>query len=189
MSTLNGNSLFSGIYSGLTSTYSLISSQYSGEVTLSNIASAMTNTSNATTLNQNFASYLQSNFSTLDTDKDGKLSSTEFSTATNKIYSQGLTQYQLSQLGTASGMSTETLSEVLEHFAEVDANGDGKVTTSEITSYKIKSQEEKKKTEFANQAASNMSVFYGSDDASSSSAQASSLLDYKYSTNSSESSS
>ena len=106
-------------------TYSLISSQYSGEVTLSNIASAMTNTSNATTLNQNFASYLQSNFSTLDTDKDGKLSSTEFSTATNKIYSQGLTQYQLLQLGTASGMSTETLSEVLEHFAEVDANGDG----------------------------------------------------------------
>lgn len=180
MSTLNGSSLFAGIYSGLTSTYSLISSQYPGSVTLENIASAMTNTANANSLNPTFASYLQTNFSALDSNRDGKLSSAEMSKATSSMLATGLTQYQLTQLGSASGMSTQALSDVLEHFADIDSNGDGKVTTSEITAFNIKKQEEQKKTEFSNRAATNMSVFYGDDDSEAAAASSSSLLDYKY---------
>ncbi|MFA7658094.1 MAG: EF-hand domain-containing protein [Candidatus Gastranaerophilaceae bacterium] len=178
MSTLNGSSLFAGIYSGLTSTYSLISNAYSNQVTPTNIAAAMSNTSLTSSLNQTFASYIQTNFSSLDTDKNGVLSSAELSNLTNQISSQGLTAAQLTQLGAASGLSGDALSQVLEHFSDIDTNGDGKVTTAEISAYKLTSAMEKKKTEFANRAATNMSVFYGDD--TSNSANSSSLLDYKY---------
>ncbi len=186
MSTLSGSSLFSGINSGLTSAYSLISNAYSGEVSLSNIAAAKTNTSLTSSLNQTFASYIQTNFSSLDTDKSGTLSSSEIASLTTKITSQGLTSSQLTQLGTASGLSTSTLEKVLEHFNDIDANKDGKVTTAEISAYNVTCAAEKKKIEYANKAAGDMSVFYGSEDSSSDS---SSLLAYKYDMDSDDSSS
>lgn len=179
MSTLNGSSLFTGIYSGLTNTYSLISNQYSNNVTLENISAARTNTSLSATLNQSFASYIQTNFNSLDADKDGVISAVEMNNLTNQISTQGMTKTQLAQLGTASGLSSETLSDVLEHFNDIDANKDGKITTAEISAFKINSAAEKKKTEFANRAATNMSVFYGDENASSA-ADSSSLLSYKY---------
>lgn len=180
MSTkISGSSLLSGISSGLTSTYSLLAQANTGGVTLESIAEARTSTSNTNVLNQNFASYMQTNFSTLDKDSDGKISSTEMSDMTNQIANQGLTQAQLTQLGSASGMSSAALSEVLDHFSEIDANNDGKVTTAEISAYNITASKEKKQTEFANRAATNMSVFYGDDSASV--ADSSSILDFKYS--------
>lgn len=179
MGTLNGSSLFTGIYSGLTNTYSLISNQYSNNVTLENISAARTNTSLSATLNQSFASYIQTNFNSLDADKDGVISAVEMNNLTNQISTQGMTKTQLAQLGTASGLSSETLSDVLEHFNDIDANKDGKITTAEISAFKINSAAEKKKTEFANRAATNMSVFYGDENASSA-ADSSSLLSYKY---------
>lgn len=178
MSTYNNNSLFAGINAGLTGAYSLIANAYSGEVTLSNIATARTDTKLATSLNPTFASYIQNNFSSLDTNHDGKLSSAELSNSTNQMAMRGLTASQLTQLGTASGLSTETLEQVLEHFNDIDANKDGKITTAEISAFRIRSNEEKKKIEYANKAAGNMSVFYGDED--SSSADTSSLVAYKY---------
>lgn len=175
---MTNNYLFTGINSGLTSAYSLISNAYSGNVSLANISSAMTNTGLTSTLNQTFASYIQSNFSSLDTNRDGKLSSAELSALTTKISTQGLTAAQMSQLGTASGLSGAALAEVLDHFSDIDANKDGKVTSAEISAYKVTSAEQLKKIEFANKAATNMSVFYGDD--SSSSADSSSLVSYKY---------
>lgn len=173
-------SIFTGISSGLTSTYSLLAQAYGATgVTHANIVSAMSNSALATTLNPTFASYMQTNFSTLDTDKDGKLSATELSNITNQMMSQGLTQAQLAQLGTASGMSNQMLSQVLEHFNDIDSNHDGKVTAAEVKAFTIRSVEEKKKAEFANKAATNMSVFYGDEDSSNASSS-SSILSYKY---------
>lgn len=174
---LNGTSLFSGITSGLSSTYSLLASQYSGGVTLANLSDARTNSSLTSSLNQNFASYMQTNFSSMDANKDGTLSSTEISDMSNKISTQGLTQAQLTQLGTASGLSGSTLEQVLAHFSDIDTNHDGKVTTAEINTFNITSAVQKKKTEFANRAATNMSVFYGNED--SSATNSSSMLDYR----------
>jgi len=181
------NSFFTGITTGLTNTYSVLAGASTKGVTLASIASAKTNTSLTTTLNQTFASYIQTNFSSLDKDGNGVLSATELESMTTKMSTQGMTAAQLSQLGTASGMSSDALSQVLEHFRDIDANGDGKVTSAEISAYKLTSAMEKKKTEFANRAAANQSVFYGSDD--SSTADSSSLLDYKYMNTGSSSSS
>lgn len=177
MSTLGGGSLFAGINSGLTSTYALLANAYPGGVTASTIAQASTNPSLTNMLNPTFASYIQTNFSSLDTDKNGVLSSAELSAMTNRIASQGLTQAQLSQLGTASGMSAAALGQVLDHFNDIDTNHDGKITTAEISAFTIKSSEDKKKTEFANRAATSMSVFYGSED--SGTPDSSSILSYR----------
>ena len=58
-----GNNLFTGIYSGLTNTYSYLASQYPEGLTLEKLTEARANTANNTNLNQTFASYLQTNFS------------------------------------------------------------------------------------------------------------------------------
>jgi Ca2+-binding EF-hand superfamily protein len=176
METLNGSALLSGIYSGLTNTYSLIANQYPEGVTLANISAARANPSLNTSLNQTFASYMQSNFSSLDTDKNGIINSSEMNALSNQISTMGLTASQLMQLGTASGISGETLSKVLENFSKIDVNGDGKVTTAEISAYNITSAAEEKKEEYSTRAATtDMSIFYGSEDTSS--IDSSSLLD------------
>ena len=92
---------------------------------------------------------------------------------------QGLTQAQLAQLGTASGMSSSTLEQVLNHFTDIDTNKDGKVTSTEISAYQLTSEMQKKKTEYSNRAAANQSTFYGDENASSA-ADSSSMLDFKY---------
>lgn len=179
MGTLNGSALFSGITSGLNSTYSILANASSNGVTETSIASTMSNSAYASKLNGNFASYILQNFSSLDKDSNGTLSSAEMTNISKMISTQGLTAAQISQLGTASGLSAETLEQVLQHFNQIDANHDGKVTTGEINAYNVTKTVEKKKTEFANKAATNMSVFYGSE---SSSADSSSILDDRYNT-------
>lgn len=179
MSTLSGAGLFSGISSGLTGTISLMANAYPGGLTLSNIADARTNPKLANYLNPTFASYIQTNFSSLDSDKDGMLGPKDLSTLTNKIMAQGLTAAQLTQLGAATGLAGTALEQVLAHFNDIDANHDGKVTMAEISAYNVTSASEKKKTEFMNKAAANQSVFYGDENASSA-ANSSSLLSFKY---------
>src|SRR5574344_143314 len=179
MTTLSGASLLNGITTGLTNSYSVIAnSAGTSGVTLETIANARNNSNLATTLNGTFASYLQTNFSSLDKNKDGILSSAELSSLTSAMNTTGMTQAQLTQLGTASGMSNETLQQVLAHFADIDTNGDGKVTTAEINAYNLTSAKDKKETEFRNKFASDMSVYYGNED-SSSTPDSSSMLSYK----------
>lgn len=171
-------SLFSGINSGLTSAYSIIAQTYGTNVTKSTIASALSNSNLTSSLNPTFASYLNTNFSSLDTNRDGVLSAAELSNTTNKINSLGVTSSELAQLGSASGLSSDMLSQVIEHFNQIDKNHDGRVTSAEISAFKLESAEAKKKTEFSNKAAANLSTFYGSDD--SSTADSSSMVDFMY---------
>ena len=72
---------------------------------------------------------------------------------------------------------------VVEHFDEMDANHDGRITSAEITAYNVDSSKQEKMDEFANRRASDMSVFYGSE--SSSTSDSYSLLSYKYKNSSS----
>lgn len=172
-------SLFSGITSGLNNTFSILSAASQGDVTLSSITAAQSNRQYAASINPTFASYITANFANLDSNHDGVIRATEISKLTNSINSSGLTAAQLSQLGAASGLSANDLSQVLEHFADIDANHDGKVTAAEISTYKLRSAEDKKKTEFRNKMASDMSVYYGDENASST-PDSSSLLAFKY---------
>jgi Ca2+-binding EF-hand superfamily protein len=173
---LDGTSMFTGISSGLTSTYSQLSSLYSDGITLENLTKSLTNTSvTNSTYGTTFASYMTSNFSNIDSDGDGIISATEIQNHMTQLASQGLTREQIISLGSSSGLSTSLQETVLSHFDDIDKNHDGKVTNSEIQAYGIESDLEKQKIEDTNRLVNNMSMFYDSD-----TDYEGSLLDYRY---------
>jgi len=180
MANSNGSSLLTGIYAGLTNTYSYLASQYPNGLTLDNITEARTDSTKTQYINPTFASYLQSNFAKIDADGDGIITSEEMTNLTNRMSAQGLTKEELTQMyaSGASGLSTDTINNILEHFDDMDTNHDGRITSSEISAYSVNSSRMEKEDEFNNKFASDMSVFYGSE--SSSTDGAYSMLSYKY---------
>lgn len=176
----NNNGILSGITSGLSNTYAYLASQYPNGLTLDNIKEARSNSQNANNLNQSFASYLQTNFATIDKDGDGVITSKEMDSLSNLISTRGLTKDELTQLyaSGSSGLSESTITKIMEHFDEIDANHDGRITSAEISAYDINSSRMAVEDEFNNRRATDMSVFYGD---SSSSSDTYSLLSYKYS--------
>lgn len=178
----NNNGILSGIYSGLSSTYSLLASQYPNGLTLENISEARTKTSNTNVLNQSFASYLQTNFSSIDKNGDGIITSEEMNNLSNTLSTQGLTKEELTQLyaSGSSGLSDSTMTKILEHFDEMDTNHDGRITSAEISAYDVNCARMEVEDDFNNRKATDMSVFYGDGSASS---DTYSLLSYKYKSN------
>ncbi len=178
----NNNGILSGIYSGLSSTYSLLASQYPNGLTLENISEARTKTSNTNVLNQSFASYLQTNFSGIDKNGDGIITSEEMNNLSNTLSTQGLTKEELTQLyaSGSSGLSDSTMTKILEHFDEMDTNHDGRITSAEISAYDVNCARMEVEDDFNNRKATDMSVFYGD---SSASTDTYSLLSYKYKSN------
>lgn len=174
---LDGSSLFSGINSGLTNSFSLLSSQYSDGLTLENINKALTNTNvTNTTYGSTFASYLSSNFNGIDKNGDGTISADEIQTLMNNMATQGLTREQIMSLGASSSMSTSLQETVLSHFDDIDANHDGKVTNQEISAYGVNSDIQKQKIADTNRVINNMSLYYGDDLTE----YEGSMLDYRY---------
>lgn len=178
----NNNGILSGIYSGLSSTYSLLASQYPNGLTLENISEARTKTSNTNVLNQSFASYLQTNFSSIDKNGDGIITSEEMNNLSNTLSTQGLTKEELTQLyaSGSSGLSDSTMTKILERFDEMDTNHDGRITSAEISAYDVNCARMEVEDDFNNRKATDMSVFYGD---SSASTDTYSLLSYKYKSN------
>ena len=178
----NNNGILSGIYSGLSSTYSLLASQYPNGLMLENISEARTKTSNTNVLNQSFASYLQTNFSSIDKNGDGIITSEEMNNLSNTLSTQGLTKEELTQLyaSGSSGLSDSTMTKILEHFDEMDTNHDGRITSAEISAYDVNCARMEVEDDFNNRKATDMSVFYGD---SSASTDTYSLLSYKYKSN------
>lgn len=178
----NNNGILSGVYAGLTNTYSYLASQYPNGLTLENLTEARTKTTNLGVLNQTFASYLQNNFGMIDKDGDGIITADEMNTLSNRISMQGLTKAELTQLyaSGASGLSESTMSKILEHFDEMDTNHDGRITSAEIAAYDVNCARMEVEDDFNNRRATDMSVFYGDSSASS---DTYSLLSYKYKSN------
>jgi len=177
----NHNAL-NGIYNGLTSTYSALASQYKDGVTAENILEAQgkVTTNGTNTVNTTFASYLQNNFSTIDENGDGTISAEEMQNLTNGMSTQGLTKEQFTQLALSgnSGLSTATINNILEHFEDMDTNGDGKITNAESAAFDLDSSRQEKMDEFNHKFATSMSTFYGDDSSDSTSSY--SMLSYKY---------
>ena len=174
---LDGSSLFTGINSGLTNTFSTLSSQYQDGITLENLNKALTNTNVTNTVyGSTFASYLTSNFNSVDKNHDGKISADEIQNLMNNIATQGLTREQIISLGAASGLTGSLQETVLAHFDDIDANHDGKVTNQEINAYGVNSSVEKQKIADRNRIINNMSLFYGTD----TDRYEGSMLDYRY---------
>ncbi len=178
----NNNGILSGISAGLTNTYAYLASQYPNGLTLENLTEARGKTSNLNVLNQSFASYLQNNFTNIDKDGDGIITSQEMDNLSNLISTQGLTKAELTQLYASggSGLSESTITKILEHFDEMDTNHDGRITSAEISAYDVNCARMEVEDEFNNRRAADMSVFYGD---SSTSTDTYSLLSYKYKNN------
>ncbi len=176
----NHKSLLTGIYSGLTNTYSYLAQLNPNGVTLESINTARTDSKTSLNVNQSFASYLQTNFTSIDADGDGIIGSNEITDYTNTLSTKGLSRTELTQLAAsgASGLSADTINKILEHFDEMDTNGDGRVTSAEITAFGHSAAMQEKMDEYNHQKATNMSTFYGSD--SSSSVDSYSMLSYRY---------
>ena len=126
-------------------------------------------------MNTTFASYMTNNFSSIDSNADGKISADEIQKIMSNMATQGLTREQIMSLAGSSGMSTSLQETVLNHFDQIDKNKDGKVTNQEIQAYGVESDLEKQKAADRNRIISNMSMYYDIDDVDDSS-----LLDYRY---------
>lgn len=176
----SGSSIISNISANLTNTYAYLASLYPEDgVTYKNITAARNDNTNYLTLNQPFASYLQNNFQTLDKDGDGVISADEMNNLTNTISQSGVSRNELSQLASSGAYSPEMVSKILEHFDEIDSNHDGRVTSAEITAFSHSCNMQEKIDEENYKKATNMSVFYGDDNASTD-VSSYSILSYKY---------
>ena len=174
---LDGSSLFTGINSGLTNTFSLLTNQYKDGITLENLNKALTNTEiTNTAYGSTFASYLTTNFNNVDKNGDGTISADEIQAYMNNMATQGLTREQIMTLGGATGMTNSLQETVLAHFDDIDTNHDGKVTNQEISAYGVNSSIEKQKIADNNRVVNNMSLFYGDSD----NKYEGSILDYRY---------
>lgn len=181
MSSLkNGNAIFANALSGLTSTYSILAknSANGGGITIEDLTNPSSTVLQQLGGNMSFAQFLSSNFASIDKDGDGKISSTDLSNLTNKLSQNGLTYQEICQLSSSGMGSSDTLSNVLTYFSQIDTNKDGRVTNSEIQQFGLKADEEKLKTEYQTFKPSSMSVFYG--DEGSSDDKSSSLIDNLY---------
>ena len=172
---LDGTSIFSSVNAGLANTFAQLTGQYSDGITLENLSKALTNTAiTSTTYGTTFASYMSSNFSSIDKDKDGVISASEIQDLMGKMAEQGLTREQITALAGHSGL-TSLQETVLSHFDDIDKNHDGKVTNQEIQAYGVESDLEKQKIADRNRVVNNMSMFYDNE-----TNYEGSLLDYKY---------
>lgn len=174
---LDGTSLFTGINSGLTNTFTQLTGQYGSEITIDNLNKALTNSNviNNNAYNATFASYITNNFNSIDSNADGTISASEIQDLMAKMATQGLTREQIIALAGSSGLSSSLQETVLNHFDEIDKNKDGKVTNQEIQSFGVESDLEKQKTADRNRIVNNMSMFYDTE-----TNYEGSLLDYRY---------
>ena len=153
-----GTSIFASALNGIKSSYYYLLQDKSG-LTLDNILNPSKEDKQYAYMNYNFSSYLASNFSKLDTDGDGKITEDELNMYSNKMTMSGMTYDELVQLCAQNG-SNSLLQTVLDNFAEVDANGDGRVTSAEIAGYKVSKDKEEMEEKHPKTDVNAMSIFY-----------------------------
>ncbi len=180
--SLNGQGMLVAALSGLTNTYSAFSTQISknGGITLEDLSNPSDEVKAKLGYgNNNFLQYLSSNFSNLDSNKDGKIDSNDLNKLTQTMQQKGLTYNEIVQLCASgnSGMSNTLMDTVLTYFNKIDKNGDGRVTTQEISEFGFESDRQKMDTQYNGFKASSMSMFYTD---SESDKEPSSILDSMY---------
>ena len=168
MSTrLSGQGLMAQAIYGLTNNFAVLSAGASGGLTLDQIVNPSDEV-NKNNLNASFQSYLTQNFSSIDTDGDGKISATDLQQYTNKLSQKGLSYQELMQL-CYSGSASSTLEKVLANFQEIDKDGDGRVTNQEIAAYGMDEEIDEMEEKYPKFQATNISNYVENDDYSSSS--------------------
>ncbi len=168
MSRLSGNSLYAQAITGLRSSYYFLMQGIDGKgLTLKDILNPKDETKRYNYMNYSFSSYIANNFSSMDIDGDGVLSESDLTQYTSKITSQGLTYSQIAQL-CSQGASNSLLETVLNNFNEIDANGDGRVTSAEISGYGIQEEAKEVKDKYPKIDPNKLSIFYSTSSSSNS---------------------
>lgn len=163
MTILNGQTLLSGAMAGLSNTYSTLmsSNSTSGKgLTLDDLSNVSSTTMLGLGNNSSFLQYLTANFSTLDKDGDGEITGTDMSNLMTTMQTKGMTYNELQSLCTTSGTDSSLLSTVLTYFNKIDANGDGRVTSEEITRFSYDCQMEEALSKYKSYKASETSLYY-----------------------------
>ncbi len=163
MTILNGQSLLTSALSGLTSTYTTLmsTSSTSGKgLTLDDLSNVSSSTLLSLGTNYTFLQYLTNNFSSLDNDGDGEITGTDLSTLMTTMQSQGLTYSEIQSLCASGSCDTTLMNTVLTYFNKIDANGDGRVTSDEITKFSYDCERYQIESKYNSYKASNTSLYY-----------------------------
>ena len=160
----NGKGLFTQATSALSNTFTALADSNSGSVTMQALKKAMTakSSSNETSLNTSFVSYLTSNFSNIDSDGDGKITEKDMNSYLQNMSRQGMTYEEIATLCAQNG-SNSLVNTVLTYFDEIDKNRDGKVTSAEIAAFSMEEERDKLVDEYGKFKPTGMSVFYEAD--------------------------
>lgn len=162
MSILNGQTLLANAMMGLTNTYStLMSNSSSGKgLTMDDLSNVSSNTLLSLGSNYSFLQYLTSNFSSLDNDGDGEITGADLNTLMDTMQTKGLTYNEIQSLCTSGNYDKSLMSTVLTYFNKIDSNGDGRVTSDEITKFSYESQRYNLEAKYKSYKASSTSLYY-----------------------------
>lgn len=163
MTILNGQALLSTAMAGLTNTYSTLMSSNSASgkgLSMDDLANVSTNTMLSLGSNYSFLQYLTTNFKSLDNDGDGEISGKDLNNLMSTMQSKGLTYNELQSLCTSGNGDTSLLSTVLTYFNKIDENGDGRVTSEEITKFSMNNQRYEVEAKYKSFKASSASLYY-----------------------------
>ena len=162
MTILNGQSILSSAMSGLSYTYSTLmtnakSKQGISLEDLSNLTSQQLATLGN---NYSFVQYLTNNFKSLDKDGDGLINNKDMEQLMNTMQTKGLTYNEIQSLCTSGGGNSTLLSTVLTYFNKIDANGDGRITSEELTRFSYDCQKYDVEAKYKSYKATSTSLFY-----------------------------
>ena len=163
MSILNGQALLSSAMAGLSNTYTTLMSSDSASgkgLTLDDLTNVSSTTMNSLGSNMSFLQYLTTNFKSLDEDGDGEITSRDMNNLMNTMQSKGMTYMELQTLCSANGTDNSLLSTVLTYFNQIDSNGDGRVTSEEITKFSADCQREEALSKYKSFRATSASLYY-----------------------------
>ncbi len=163
MSILNGQSLLASAMAGLTNTYSTLMSAHSKSgkgLTLDDLSNVSGTTLLNLGANYSFLQYLTTNFANLDKDGDGEITSADLNNVMNTMQSKGLTYNEIQSLCATGNGDSSLLSTVLAYFNKIDANGDGRVTSEEITKFSYDVQRKDVEAKYKSYRASTASLYY-----------------------------
>ncbi len=138
-----GQSLMAQAVYQLTNNFAVLCSGSSVGLTLETIMDPGDDV-DTSSISSTFQSYLVNNFSSLDSDGDGYITSDDLTSYANQLSASGLSYDELVNL-CYTGSASSQLEEVLANFNEIDANGDGRVTDEEISGYTMDKEIEEMK--------------------------------------------
>ena len=163
MSILNGQSLLASAMAGLTNTYTTLMSAHSSSgkgLTLEDLSNVSSSTMLTLGGNYSFLQYLTSNFASLDKDGDGEITGNDLNNLMTTMQSKGLTYNEIQALCCNGNADNSLLSTVLAYFNKIDSNGDGRVTSEEITKFSYDCQRYDVEAKYKSFKASSTSLYY-----------------------------